>query len=268
MKKPTFNNEWPESYKVSYQYDIQEFFGDISNLGYTYAYQNRFNQAINAVKKYVPIGDRIIDVAAAQGNFSLALAELGYIVTWNDLRSELADYVKLKWETGNINYMAGNCFELNFPEPFDAVLITEIIEHVAHPDIFLQNIASLVKPGGYIIMTTPNGEYIRNTLPRFSDCPDPSLYEDMQFKPDADGHIFLLHRDEIVSLVKKSGLILTELKLFTNFFTNGHIKTGYLLPFLPKSLVNLLESITAFKNGNFSAKLNTHTLAVIQKPMI
>jgi 2-polyprenyl-3-methyl-5-hydroxy-6-metoxy-1,4-benzoquinol methylase len=40
---------------------------------------------------------------------------------------------------------------------FDAVLITEVIEHVAHPDEFLAKTAALVKPHGSIVLTTPNG---------------------------------------------------------------------------------------------------------------
>jgi 2-polyprenyl-3-methyl-5-hydroxy-6-metoxy-1,4-benzoquinol methylase len=266
MKKPIYNPNWQESWKSSYAFDLLEFFGDRKNLGYTYGYQSRFNKSIDAVKRYVPQHSRIIDVAAAQGNFSLRLAELGYTVTWNDLRAELADYVRLKHETGNINYLAGNCFELTFQEPFDAVLITEIIEHVAHPDQFLMNISTLLKPGGYIIMTTPNGEYIRNDLPRFSECPDASIFENVQFKPDADGHIFLLHRDEIETLVQKSGLILRELALFSNFLTNGYIKTNSFLPFIPKPIIDGIEFLTSLNHGQLLPKINVHTIAIIEKP--
>ena len=115
-------------------------------------------------------GARVLDVAGAQGNFSLALAEMGYRVTWNDLRGELADYVRLKHERGAVEYAPGNMFELRADTLFDAVLITEVIEHVAHPDQFLAQAAALVRPGGYVVMTTPNGRYFRNTLPKFSNA--------------------------------------------------------------------------------------------------
>ncbi len=266
MKKPIYNPNWLESWKLSYHYDLLEFFGDTSHPGYTSAYQCRFNQTIDALKRYVPTGSQIVDIAAAQGNFSLRLGELGYSVTWSDLRGELADYVKLKYETGDIKYVVGNCFELDSPATFDAAIITEVIEHVAHPDDFLCSIASLIKPGGYIIMTTPNGEYIRNDLPRFSDCSDPSIFESIQFKPDADGHIFLLHRDEIEVLVKSAGLVLKELHLFANPLTAGHMKTGHLLPSIPKSLIDGLESLTSTKNGKLFPWLNSHSLAIIWKP--
>jgi 2-polyprenyl-3-methyl-5-hydroxy-6-metoxy-1,4-benzoquinol methylase len=266
MKKPIYDPNWLESWKLSYHYDLLEFFGDISNPGYTSAYQRRFDRTIDAVKRYVPSGSRIIDVAAAQGNFSLRLCELGYIVTWNDLRDELADYVKLKYEFGDLNYVVGNCFELNLSATFDAAIVTEVIEHVAHPDDFLRTVADLIKPGGYIIMTTPNGEYIRNNLPRFSDCPDPSIFESIQFKPDADGHIFLLHRDEIEALVKSAGLTLKELYLFTNPLTAGHMKTSYFLHLIPKKLIDWLESLTSNRNGQLLPQINSHSLAVLWKP--
>jgi 2-polyprenyl-6-hydroxyphenyl methylase/3-demethylubiquinone-9 3-methyltransferase len=267
MKKPIYNPEWPESWKSSYAFDLMEMFGERKVLGHTYAYQRRLHQSIAAVSKYVPPGSHLIDVAAAQGNFSLSLAERGYRVTWNDLREDLIGYVQLKYEAGDIEYRPGNCFELNQTHPYDAVLITEIIEHVAHPDQFLRNISTLVKPGGHIILTTPNGEYFKNNLPRFSDCPDPSQFEALQFKPDADGHIFLLHRDEMKDLVAKAGLMLKELNLFTNPLTNGHLKMEYVLRLLPKRFVDVLESVTSSQQGKFFPQINIHTLAVLQKPM-
>ena len=54
----------------------------------------------------------------------------------------------------------------------------------------------------------------------------------MQFQPDADGHIFLLHRDEIETLVKKAGLL------------------------IPKSLVNLSDS--KIYNLDFLVKSKQH----------
>ena len=206
MKRVYIQPTWPDSWKYSYPYDLEEVYGEITNRGYAYAYDARRQQALRLLTEVLVPGARILDIAAAQGNFTLALAEMGYMVTWNDLREDLADYVRLKLEHGDVSFAAGNAFELDFPSPFDAVLITEIIEHVAHPDEFLTKTAELVKPGGYIVLTTPNGAYLRNKLPKFSECPDPSIYEEIQFKPNSDGHIFLLHPDEIQPLAARSGL--------------------------------------------------------------
>src|SRR5205823_4050456 len=255
MKRVQPESNWPQSWKESYFYDQSEIYGEISHHGYAYAYENRRRQTLRLLTEVLPSGARILDVAAAQGNFSLALAELGFGVTWNDLRSELADYVRLKYEHGNIRYAAGNAFELAFPSLFDAVLITEITEHVAHPDDFLAKAAALVRPGGYIVMTTPNGGYFKNTLPKFSECADPAIYESVQFKPNSDGHIFLLHVDEIEPLARRAGLSVDRVALFTNPLTAGHVKTEALLRVMPRFVVNALEGATQMLPAFLKKKL-------------
>jgi 2-polyprenyl-6-hydroxyphenyl methylase/3-demethylubiquinone-9 3-methyltransferase len=246
MNKPVYCENWNPSWKASYGYDQQEVFNEISVWGYAYAYQNRQKVTLDLVKNHVAPGGKVLDVAAAQGNFSLLLAEAGYEVTWNDLRGDLLDYVRLKQEFGEITYAVGDVFGLGYDACFDAVLITEIIEHVAHPDQFLAKIAALVRPGGHIIMTTPNGAYFLNNLPRFSDCPDPSRYEAVQFKPNSDGHIFLLWPDEIKRLGENIGLKLVDQKVFTNLLTTGHLKTKYILMTVPRSAIFMIEACMSF----------------------
>jgi 2-polyprenyl-3-methyl-5-hydroxy-6-metoxy-1,4-benzoquinol methylase len=257
---------WPESWRESYLYDQSEIYGNISHYGYAYAYDDRRRETLRLLTEVLSPGARVLDIAAAQGNFSLALAELGFDVTWNDLRAELADYVRLKHERGKIEFVAGNGFELTFPSPFDAVLITEVIEHVAHPDDFLAKAAALVRPGGYIVMTTPNGGYCKNRLPKFSDCVDPSIFELGQFKPNADGHIFLLHADEIEPLARRAGLVVEKITLFTSPLTAGHVKTEPLLKILPRKIVQIAESVSRSLPWSFKKKALVQMGVRFRKP--
>lgn len=266
MKRIDRQPAWPPSWHSSFEYDLQEIYGQVTDLGYFYAYENRRRQALALIAEVLSPPARILDIGAAQGNFSLQLAEQGFEVTWNDLRGELADYVRLKHERGSLHFAVGSAFELQFPLAFDAVLITEIIEHVAHPDDFLRQVSRLVRPGGYIIMTTPNGGYFRNPLPRFSDCPAPSVYEAMQFKPDADGHIFLLHADEITTLAADAGLRVDRLEVFTNSLTNGHVKLGPALKVLPRAAVDWFERATRRLPLWLAKRLLTHMAVRLQRP--
>jgi 2-polyprenyl-3-methyl-5-hydroxy-6-metoxy-1,4-benzoquinol methylase len=257
--------QWPDSWKKSYEYDLQEVYGQVADRGYVYAYDNRRRHAIALLSEALAPPARIIDIGAAQGNFSLQLAEMGYEVTWNDLRGELVDYVRLKHERGTLHFAVGNAFELRFQNPFDAVLITEIIEHVAHPDNFLRKVAELLRPGGFVVMTTPNGGYFRNSLPRFSDCSNPAVYEAVQFKPDADGHIFLLHLDEVYRLASSPGLRVDKSELFTNPLTNGHMKLGHALKVLPRSFVDLAEALTGRLPTSITTRLMVQMAVRLQK---
>jgi hypothetical protein len=113
-------------------------------------------------------------------------------------------------------------------------------------------------------MTTPNGEYLRNNLPKFSDCSDPSQFEDVQFKPDADGHIFLLHLNEVESLAHQTGLEVVEIQLFNNPLTRGALKSEPLLKLIPQSWVNALENFTQSLPLLLSKKLHINMIVLLK----
>ncbi len=264
MKRVRLEESWPDSWKYSFAYDRMEVYGELDRRGYAYAYAERRRHTLAMVARAAAPPARVLDVAAAQGNFTLALAELGYEVTWNDLRADLADYVRLKYERGIVHYAPGNVLELGFDECFDVALVTEVIEHVAHPDQFLSAIARTVKPGGHVVMSTPNGGYFLNRLPRFSDHPDPSVFESRQFAPNADGHIFLLHTDEVRALAAQAGLEIVDHQVFANAVTNGHLKTEALLRLAPRSFVDVFESLT--RRLPLRDKLHTSSLTLLRNP--
>jgi 2-polyprenyl-6-hydroxyphenyl methylase/3-demethylubiquinone-9 3-methyltransferase len=115
-------------------------------------------------------------------------------------------------------------------------------------------------------MTTPNGAYFRNRLPRFFDCPDPERFESVQFGPDSGDHIFLLWPDEIAALARKAGLTLERFDLFTSPLTAGHVKLAALLRVLPERLVFGLESLFQRLPSRLLAKCAVHSAARLRKP--
>jgi 2-polyprenyl-6-hydroxyphenyl methylase/3-demethylubiquinone-9 3-methyltransferase len=268
MRKPEPKPDWPESWKTSYHYDLLEVFGEGHRApGYARAYASRRERTLALVREVAPPGARVLDVAGAQGNFSLALAEAGYRVTWNDLRTELIDYVKLKHDTGELTFLPGQVFDLPPPEPpFDVVLATEVIEHVAHPDEFLRKLATLVRPGGHLVMTTPNGRFLRNDRPRFSEFADPSVFESKQFAPDGDGHIFLLHPDEVRTLAGRAGLEVVELSALTSFLTAGWMGTGALNRRLPQGIIDSAESWVRKLPAPVRERLTVSLAFVLRRP--
>ncbi|HEY4658910.1 MAG TPA: methyltransferase domain-containing protein [Gemmatimonadaceae bacterium] len=257
--------DWPESWRHVYGFDRVEVFGDRSNPGHTCAYRTRARHLLEMADSVLAPGGRVLDLAAAQGNYTLRLAERGYDVTWNDLRAELEGYVRLKHERGTVRFAPGNAFELRFDEPFDLVLITEIIEHVAHPDEFLERVAALTRPGAYVLLSTPNGAYFLADRPRFSETPDPRRYESVQFRPDASGHIFLLHEDELAPLAAAAGLEVCEVRLFTNALTNGHLKTAALHRILPGFVIDGIERATRTLPRPLARRLHTGMAALLRR---
>lgn len=265
MRRVDLPENAPESWKMSAHYDELELWGSDARSGYVRAYAERRRRTLALVERFCRSGGRILDVAAAQGNYTLALAEQGYDVTWNDLRAELAEYVEKKRTSGAVQFAPGNVFDLKVERPFDLLLVAEVIEHVAHPDQFLQRISHLVADDGFIVVTTPNGKYFRNKLPKFSNCPDPSQFESMQFRPNSDGHIFLLHPDELAELAGRAGLRVRELQVFNNPLTAGALKTGSLLRFLPLGPVEMLDRVTSRLPRMASRLIHLGMIAVLDK---
>lgn len=44
----------------------------------------------------------------------------------------------------------------------DVVVSSEVIEHLYYPQRYLKNIATIIRPGGCIILTTPYYGYLKN----------------------------------------------------------------------------------------------------------
>lgn len=259
---------WPESWRLSYCYDRVEIWGALDNPPYTDVYHQRRDRVIAALKSVCPRPACVLDIAAAQGNFTIAAAALGHRLTWNDLRGELADYVRMKAPAdARIDYVPGNILDVApvYARRFDVVMALEVIEHVAHPDAFLRSVAALVKPGGHIIISTPNGGYALNTLPRFFDCPDPSVFEAEQFKPNSDGHIFLLHEDEIRTLAAQAGLEVLRHELFGNSLSSGHLKTRHLHGVLPRAVIRGIEAMTAALPALVCRKVSAASLTILRR---
>jgi 2-polyprenyl-6-hydroxyphenyl methylase/3-demethylubiquinone-9 3-methyltransferase len=260
---------WPPLWLEMYEYDRRQVWGDFPRSVERAGWEARSTPIIDAVRRLLPAGARVLDAASSQGNFALALADLGYEVTWNDLREELIGYVRLKDPDGRLSYLPGDLFELSRRHggEFDAVVATEIIEHVAHPDEMLRTLRVLVRPGGYLFMSTPNGRYIRDRHPRFSDCEDASVFESVQFQPDAEGHIFFLHYDEIVTLAAAADLELIEYLVTGNPLTWGHMKLARPLAHLPHGLVTFVEALTRRLPLRVRMLLHRHSIFVLRRPL-
>ncbi|MDO9537348.1 MAG: methyltransferase domain-containing protein, partial [Thermoplasmata archaeon] len=53
-------------------------------------------------------------------------------------------------------------------EQFDGVVSIEVIEHVPQDHRFVEQIMRVLKPGGWLYVTTPNGDYCQNVPPNYN----------------------------------------------------------------------------------------------------
>lgn len=108
-------------------------------------------------------GTKILDVGCGGGILSEPLARIGAEVTGIDTSLQLIDVAKkhalLDSDLlGRLNYVQTTVenFEKENKEKYDAVVASEVIEHVIDPQLFLKCCSAIVKPGGSLFITTPN----------------------------------------------------------------------------------------------------------------
>lgn len=102
-------------------------------------------------------GKRAADVGCGAGLLCEPLARLGAEVVGIDAAPENIGVARLHAEGQGlaIDYRAGSIDVLG-SEPFDLIASLEVIEHVDDPATFVRGLANALKPGGLLILSTPN----------------------------------------------------------------------------------------------------------------
>lgn len=249
MHLPDLHQLSEPSHHFLYHHDLDEFHCADQRAFSRQLYMARFEAVMQAVRSWSKcLGKtardiKIIDIGCAQGNFSLTLAEQGYQVFAIDLQLSFLRYMRLKHETGKLFCINATLEALPFRGTFDIVLLGEVVEHVAHPDILFQNISRLIAPSGCLILTTPNGERLLTGMPTLSQVIDrPSLVA-KQFQPDADGHLYLLTRHELITEIQKAGLKVACHQYFGTPWVTGRMKLRVLIRFLPLRFTSYIDDV-------------------------
>jgi len=108
--------------------------------------------------------NRILDIGCAYGLFLQFFDEIGWETYGLDI-SEYAinrakNYTKAKLFVHSIENGL-SMFSVNF---FDVIVMFDVIEHLKNPVYVLEEIYRVLKPQGYLFMTTPNANSISRLL--------------------------------------------------------------------------------------------------------
>jgi len=152
--------------------------------------------------------ERVLDAGAGSGWLSEILSNRGHRVYAVDigLDSIRRASARLAGQKGNVHFTQADVYRLPFPDrSFDAVVVSEIVEHLDHPGPALREIARLLRRGGCVIVSTPYRENIEYA--RCIHCNE---------KTPVNAHLHSFTGEDMKQLLSETGFTVERLVLFAS----------------------------------------------------
>ena len=156
-----------ENYDLSKFYNADYYDGVTGTFtaysGYTLEkLRKRFRYQIKIVRNFVTKG-RLLDIGCAKGFFVKIALEAGYDAYGIDF----SEYAIRKAKSIVGDRVQKIDIEKNYPYPnksFNIITAWDLLEHLKDPEKFLKRASALLKPKGYLFMTTLNYSSLMSRL--------------------------------------------------------------------------------------------------------
>jgi 2-polyprenyl-3-methyl-5-hydroxy-6-metoxy-1,4-benzoquinol methylase len=102
-----------------------------------------------------------LNLGTGEGDYDRMVAGYCQHLTGCDVNEDdLAHARALNSGVLNLHYETNDALALSYPDGhFDLIVSCEVIEHVGSPDVMVQEMHRVLRPGGYAVMTFPSREF-------------------------------------------------------------------------------------------------------------
>jgi ubiquinone/menaquinone biosynthesis C-methylase UbiE len=214
---------------------------------------------IEETLKKIPAGLTILDAGAGESQFKKFCGHLKYIAQdFGQYHGDGDVGIQMgKWDNSKLDIVS-DILAIPLPDhSVDAIMCTEVLEHIPDPIGAIREFGRLIKPGGYLLITAPFASLTHFAPYHFASGLSRFFYE--KFLPE-------------------NGFEITELELNGNFFEfvaqeNRRIKTvakkyaGRNLNIFQKAIIhlNLLILQSLSKNDKGSSELLCYGIHIFAK---
>ncbi len=177
----------------------------------------------------------ILDVGCGKAWVAGLFCPKGFEVISLDISLRNTSKALKKYPYENHSTVVADVFNLPFqPRLFDYIIASEIIEHVPNPELFVENLFRVLKPGGKLIVTTPYKEKLHFSLCIHCNRPTP-----------LHAHIHSFDEHVLENLYHGPDLATIEHRVFNSKLLL-HFRTHIFLKHLNFELWNLVDRLTNF----------------------
>jgi 2-polyprenyl-3-methyl-5-hydroxy-6-metoxy-1,4-benzoquinol methylase len=183
--------------------------------------------AYRFIKKYVPVGERYLDIGCGWGRVLYFARKDGWKVKGIEISPQYAEYVQ---DRLNIEVDVADFLQYENPgEKFDLVSLRHVLEHLPDSLLAMKKINELLKDNGYAHFEFPNINSVSHRLKRFLSR---SGIHKKKYSPTyKPGHCNEFSKKTFIYLLNKTGFQLIRwetysFKQFNDFIYNRiHIGT-------------------------------------------
>ncbi len=145
-------------------YDLEYF------LSLEYRYFSKFSSSrLGHIFKHLNglglKGKSVLDVGCGGGFFTDRMSKMGARVIGCDYSRYAVEFAKERYPGLKvIQHSAYEIDQLDIESP-DLITAFDVIEHLGKPEVFLEKVFKILKPGGRIVITTDNDDYFFSKFP-------------------------------------------------------------------------------------------------------
>lgn len=116
---------------------------------------DRGRYVLSVINKYTDCRNlRVLDLGSGEGGTSEVLSENNIVVSF-DL--SMARLQRQRNKKNTYSLLRGDAMNLPFRKnSFDLIIIQDVIEHVGSPKKLIERIDGILRPGGFVYLSTPN----------------------------------------------------------------------------------------------------------------
>lgn len=120
----------------------------------------RYRFSISLIKS----SHNVVDIGCGDGYGIFYLSKYCTKAVGIDVDSRTIQIAKNKYQAANLSYQSVDKDQWQLSDKFDLVTCFEVFEHVPEPEVILRKIQQILRPGGILIISTPNIEVFGENL--------------------------------------------------------------------------------------------------------
>ncbi len=149
MDRNLSENEIKKMYSSNY-YNGEEYADYLSDKQ---VLQKNFKERLKSINKYLNNTHKknLFEIGCAYGFFLEIAASHFQEVSGIDISSDAVQYAK---DVLKLNVFSGDFLSFNTKESYDIICMWDTIEHLSNPELYIQKVYQLLRPGGILCITT------------------------------------------------------------------------------------------------------------------